>query len=464
MTSLKNKRAVLILGLMIVLIGFGATWKQAGATSLQNLIGWAWGGSSSIDGAYQGIGWVSFNDTNIGSGGGSYGVNVPFTNGPLSGHAWSEHYGWISFDGTDLSGCNPGLSQATRDGNTITGGARILAIRDDLAVGNSGGYDGCISLSGAGYGVIVTGTPNILLSGYAWSSDLGWLDFTGVSIVPPSPTVTLTANPTYVLSGNPTTLTWTVTGDADSCWASGAWTGWKTFNATNNEVVNPGGTSVYTIECFNLGASSGQKSVTVQVPSVQINANTCTVPVGVDQCTGGVWWQFTDAVAPYSVVNTQTGTTIGTTVNSSGSYVPTLLKFGQNKIDASSNGSLIGFTNANVSCVSGAQFSSLLTSCEIAPSITVTATPNIIRSGKTSTVNVTVTSPNTVTCSLLNADTPTPTITHSGTLANPTGTYSKTTRTLTAAQIVSVSCTDSTTGLISTAEVRIEVVPVIQEI
>lgn len=144
----------------------------------QNGSGYAWGGGATTNGSgYGGMGWISFNNLTDGSAT-DYGVNIPTTDGSLSGYAWSENYGWVSFNGADLATCAPSLSQATRTGGNITGGARILGIKDTVAAGNAGGFDGCISLSGSGYGVTISGNS---LSGYAWSSDLGWIDFTNVT-------------------------------------------------------------------------------------------------------------------------------------------------------------------------------------------------------------------------------------------------------------------------------------------
>lgn len=168
-----------ILGAVIVSGSFQFT--PAFADLSESMRGFAWGGSFSNDAAYQGLGWLSLNNLSDGTGI-DYGVHVPSRDGTVSGQAWSEHYGWLSFEAADLSGCNPALSAATRLGTTITGGARILAIRDEG--GNAGGFDGCVSLAGAGYGLNINGSASpYTLSGYAWSSDLGWLDFTGVQIV-----------------------------------------------------------------------------------------------------------------------------------------------------------------------------------------------------------------------------------------------------------------------------------------
>ena len=168
-------------------LSFAAAPVSAGIN--ENAAGFAWGGGAATNGAgYDGIGWVSFNNLSDGSAVG-YGVNIPMTNGALSGYAWSEHYGWLSFNGADLAGCTPALSAATRTGNAITGGARILSIRD--AGVNSGGWSGCVSLAGnaqdgSPYGVSVSpGNPSSSLSGYAWSDELGWISLSGVTFTAP---------------------------------------------------------------------------------------------------------------------------------------------------------------------------------------------------------------------------------------------------------------------------------------
>lgn len=159
----------------------GLFYYPASADTNESMRGFGWGGSFSNDSAYQGIGWVSANNLSDGSGV-DYGVQVASRDGVLSGYVWSEHYGWLSFEGADLAGCAPGLSQAARSGANITGGARFLAIRDEDV--NAGGFDGCVGLAGPGYGLTINGTASpYILSGYAWSSDLGWIDFSGVQII-----------------------------------------------------------------------------------------------------------------------------------------------------------------------------------------------------------------------------------------------------------------------------------------
>jgi hypothetical protein len=125
-----------------------------------NLDGYAWSST---------IGWVSFNCTNTDTCASSdYGVNKN-ADGTLVGYAWSSNIGWIKFGG--LSGFPSGggtqSQNANVNGNNVKGWARALSY--------GGGWDGWISLSGAGYGVSLSGDT---YQGYAWGGDVvGWLSF-----------------------------------------------------------------------------------------------------------------------------------------------------------------------------------------------------------------------------------------------------------------------------------------------
>lgn len=58
------------------------------ASGSENVVGWVWADP---------IGWISLNDSNLDSGGGSYGVNVDLTTGLMNGFGWSENAGWVCF-------------------------------------------------------------------------------------------------------------------------------------------------------------------------------------------------------------------------------------------------------------------------------------------------------------------------------------------------------------------------------
>ncbi len=152
------------------------------------LSGYAWS---------ENIGWISFNCTNENTCATSnYGVNV--LDGNFSGYAWSENIGWISFNSADVSGCpsspcSPVINLST---GLVSGWAKALSA--------SGGWDGWIKLSGTAtngspYGVSFSGTS---ASGYSWGSDvIGWISWSGsgygvTSLVDPlneAPTTTITS-------------------------------------------------------------------------------------------------------------------------------------------------------------------------------------------------------------------------------------------------------------------------------
>lgn len=153
------------------------------ATAGDNISGWAWSSN---------IGWISFNDTNAGSGGGSYGVYAD-GNGNLSGYAWSPNIGWVSFNPTDVAGC-PGTPGNTvcapkLDLNTheVSGWARACAgtINGNCAgPGRTDGWDGWISLRGGNpsYGVTTTAAAPYYWSGWAWGGEVvGWISFSGAT-------------------------------------------------------------------------------------------------------------------------------------------------------------------------------------------------------------------------------------------------------------------------------------------
>ncbi|QQR64608.1 hypothetical protein IPH92_03535 [Candidatus Kaiserbacteria bacterium] len=161
--------ALVLIGIVVGTL-FSMRVPNAESSASDYLSGYAWSET---------MGWISFNCTDTGSCGTSpYGVTAA-SNGALSGYAWSEYIGWISFNET--SGCPSGAGTCAPFFNSttgvVTGWAKALA----GGTANSGGWDGWISLSGTGpdYGVTATGCA---WSGYAWGSTVvGWISFAGVA-------------------------------------------------------------------------------------------------------------------------------------------------------------------------------------------------------------------------------------------------------------------------------------------
>lgn len=416
------------------------------ATISETARGWAWSGNNSTDGGYTGMGWISFNDLNPGAGGGTYGVDIPSADGALSGYAYSgngtvpeDGYGWISFNGADLAGCVPALAQATRTGNNITGGARIISICDGNSDGdcsdagvdnlftNSGGFDGCISLAGAGYGVSVTGASMDQLTGYAWSSDLGWINFGpdnghgGVTFVNPGNMLTVTSAgtgageiasvPVGIDCGADCTETYavdtvvTLTAAPDGSSLFDSWNGCDSELGTNCTVT-----------------MDSVKNVSVNFDAfcaANPNLNNCVLPNTADGETVNV-----------SCVSTHNGT-------------------------------------CNYTCV-GSTWTENSNDCVVTPpppSITIEADPALVRSGETTEITVKITdSASTLTCSVLGVSGSQPFSHTPNAVERSYGPF--VTKNLTSAQMVRIDCVNAGLPIPVTTseEIRIDVLPTIQEI
>ena len=151
--------------------------KIAQAGTEHNVFGYAWS---------ENFGWVSFNCTNDGSCATvNYGVNIDLGTGNFSGYAWSSNLGWISFNRSD-TGDPPDqphktgaiLADYNSGSGEVNGWAKILSLGDD----------GWIKLRkfsadiGANYGVSIDQATGDF-SGWAWNATstagigLGWLSF-----------------------------------------------------------------------------------------------------------------------------------------------------------------------------------------------------------------------------------------------------------------------------------------------
>jgi len=166
------------------------TWDPSNPDNTHNLSGFAWADT---------IGWISFNSANCDSddngltdkgnyancqmlvpGGDpvnpTWGVTIDRTTKEMTGYAWSSNVGWICF-GTSCTG--PAVTASGNDTadayfypNYIDGYAQVVSLGDD----------GWISLDGATYGVTWNPT-NLELEGYAWNGNdtagvgIGWISF-----------------------------------------------------------------------------------------------------------------------------------------------------------------------------------------------------------------------------------------------------------------------------------------------
>lgn len=327
--------------MFILVVGVGA-YLRAQAGMGENGSGWGWGGSEEISdgnpnnglsGYETGVGWISTNSTNcdkngngsidagdaapvgcpaIGTVVGNYGINIPLGDGAVTGYAWSggidnnnQGIRWIQFNpssGYPTTGCNPAPCPATgvqRSENNLTGWARITDIATESAAGNSGGWLGWIKMSGitsagGSYGVTINSATGALSgcsptgTGCAWSDELGWIDFSKASTALSAPTVTLGASPDLIILAEEvslpqnTILTWTITGTATACTASGAWSGSKTTTGGLETISVSASSNIYSIQCCNGSSCStvANATVTAGCYNRQCSGTTCPAVPG----------------------------------------------------------------------------------------------------------------------------------------------------------------------------------------
>jgi uncharacterized delta-60 repeat protein len=123
----------------------------------------------------------------------------------------------------------------------------------------SGGWSGSRSTGGSELVTPVSPSMSYTLS---CSGTGGSIERSVEVVVAPAPQITFTATPSSVASGESSTLDWSST-DAQSCSASGAWSGDKALSGS--EETGPiTSQSVYVLDCSGVGGTASQ-SVTVDV-------------------------------------------------------------------------------------------------------------------------------------------------------------------------------------------------------
>jgi trimeric autotransporter adhesin len=144
-----------------------------------------------------------------------------------------------------------------------------------------------------------------------------------LTVEPPPPSITLTIDPTIIIPGTSGTLTWSTT-RADSCTASGGWSGSKPSSGT--QTITPASTATYTLSCTGPGGSYS-KSVTGTVgypsPGLSFTTSATAIPVG---GSAALTWSTTNATecTASSAWSGSKGPSGSETVNPSGSGTYTI--------------------------------------------------------------------------------------------------------------------------------------------
>jgi hypothetical protein len=223
--------------------------ESTSSTNLTSSVGWAFLNCKDV---------AAINGKTCGSTMPDFKVDIPQTDGPVTGFAWIENLqSYIDFqpNGPYSNVVGSTASGVTRVGNTLVGWAKIQGIAGANGISNSAGEDGWVQFNSttAGWGVAIDAAG--VVSGKAWMGNtLGSLDFYNVKI-PVAPVLTLNVSPTNTVvltSGQSlpqtTTLTWTSTVGVKSCTATckkddgtaascAAWSGMTVSNGSTGAAV-----------------------------------------------------------------------------------------------------------------------------------------------------------------------------------------------------------------------------------
>jgi hypothetical protein len=171
----------------------------------------------------------------------------------------------------------------------------------------------CSATYSSGTPVIVTATPNATSTFAGWSGACTGTGTCSVTMTSaktltatfnPIPTVTLSSNPSSIIAGASSTLTWNVT-NATSCLSTGTqvlWAGSTTLATSTGfwptGILNTVGTSTYGITCNGAGGTaSATTTVTVgaaPIPTVTLSSNPPSILAG---ASSTLTWNVTNATS-----------------------------------------------------------------------------------------------------------------------------------------------------------------------
>jgi len=211
-----------------------------------------------------------------------------------------------------------------------------------------------------------------------------------VNVIPPAPTVAISANPTAVAAGATTTLTWSSSGATTCAAADGdaSWTGSKALNST--AVVGPlTAQTTYTLNCTNAGGTT--------TASVAVTLSTAPPPVGDPVVT---LTADATAVAANATTTLRWNATNATACTASNGWTGAKSVAGSQSVGpiAATTTYTLGCTNAGGNTIAA----NVVVTVVPAPTVTLTASPMTVASGAQS--RLTWTSSNATACTAMAGD------------------------------------------------------------
>jgi predicted heme/steroid binding protein len=386
------------------------------------------------------------------------------------------------------------------DGNNVPNGYNVMVDSLIYNVGASTMWKGTPDSIGLGVGVHTLKSQACNSGGCSpWSSEITVSRSPSSVVIGVSPTISFIANPTSVVSGNESKLTWSTT-NADTCMGIGGQNGWNgsspvTSNAIGwmtGAITSP---QTFTLRCTNAGGGIAERSVTVNVGVAPLVVGDITAPdcyittPGKRTCTTTVSWNATglespkiyvagkrwkDLYLPEHMINSDATTTHlgGWTFNlqdnkSSGMVIV------KSVIARALCGPGLVYTYDSATGIDTCELdpASVVAPAPVPPTpiITITPQPSLVRNGQIANVSVDIESLEQLNCQVFGVDDHGDAVvdgiesfTHEGGSTSP---HEFTTKNLTSTQYVKVICeVDSFPSVVGTAETRINVIGTAQEI
>jgi hypothetical protein len=194
-------------------------------------------------------------------------------------------------------------------------------------------------------------------------------------------------------------------------------------------------------------------------PSGIITATACLINIGSSTCPTNVTWGSANFIGSPSVRQgvTQFSTDASNATGVSRDVSPADRTFTLRDM----GGAFTINTLADAQCQTGGTWVNALNICVISPRVDIEADPNIVRSGSRADVAIEIDADYTLTCTISGGIDQT--FTHTASVLPAQ--YTHTTEPLTAAQVITVYCESSLyPEVVGTDEVRVNVIPTIQEI
>jgi len=378
--------------------------------------GWAWSST---------IGWISMSCENTSTCGTSnYEVRIDSSRN-LTGYAWSSNIGWIKFGG--LSGFptasgnaggnariveSSGVTELQGWARACSGAANVTACSGGSNP-NAGGWDGWISLKGTNYSVRFDqninqqAVPNTGTTHFAWgSTNIGWIDFSPVRKVE------------YDIDLQAFSVLGTISADPSA--------------AAAGPTPSPDGT----------------------YDGVEFTPSVIGIPEGGD--------------IPYAFEMTgeTTQTILGDVTQTGGvlSFNPPLvfddINFGENtfrlEIDSPGTPGLGVVDETDDVSNNSSQLSNLLFP-PIQPTMSITSSNELVRAGESATISWSVSAPYAANCTVQGAGI-------NDTFSTPPANTDSASAVVQSTTVFTLSCTEPITSTQWSEEVRVEVVPEVQEI